>query len=114
MKKSMVRRTKKEMSEICSICGLPKELCVCEAIAKESQKIFVKSEKKKFGKIYTIIEGIDAKEISLKELLKGLKNRLACGGTIKQGTIELQGEHTKEVKKILIELGFAPSAIEIK
>ena len=46
------------MSEICTVCGLPKELCVCETIAKESQKIIVKIEKKKFGKKYTIITGI--------------------------------------------------------
>jgi len=102
------------MSEICSICGLPKELCICEAIAKENLKIVIKLEKKKFGKIYTTIEGIEEKEIGLKDLLKKLKNKLACGGTIKDGVIELQGDHAKEVKKILIELGFAPNTIETK
>ena len=39
------------MSDICPKCGLPKELCVCDIIAKETQKITVKIEKKKFGKI---------------------------------------------------------------
>ena len=50
------------MSEICTKCGLPKELCVCETIAKESQKIIVKLVKKKFNKISTVVEGIDEKE----------------------------------------------------
>ena len=81
------------MSEICSMCGLPKELCVCETIAKESQKIVVKTVKKKFGKKYTVIEGIDEKEINLKDLGKKLKARFACGGTSKEGKIELQGDH---------------------
>ena len=102
------------MSEICPICGLVKELCVCETIAKESQKILVYLERKKFNKNYTIVEGIDSKEIDLKDLAKKLKSELACGGTIKGGKIELQGEHTQKTKKILIKYGFAPSSVEIK
>ena len=47
------------MAEICPQCGLPKELCVCETIAKEQQKIIVTTEKKKFGKINTIVKGIN-------------------------------------------------------
>lgn len=102
------------MSEMCAVCGLVKELCVCETIAKESQKILVYLERKKFNKNYTIVEGIDAKEIDLKDLAKRLKSVLACGGTIKGGKIELQGEHKPRVKKILIDYGFAPSSVEIK
>lgn len=102
------------MGEICSVCGLVKELCVCETIAKESQKILVYIERKKFNKNYTIVEGIDEKEIDLKDLAKKLKSELACGGTIKDGKIELQGEHKQKVKKILVEHGFAPSSIEVR
>jgi translation initiation factor 1 len=102
------------MSEICTTCGLPKELCVCEEIAKESQKIIVKSVKKKFGKYNTVIEGIDSKDIDIKEVTKKLKNILACGGTIKDGVIELQGEHKQKVRKALIEMGFSPSTIQVK
>lgn len=102
------------MSEICPVCGLVKELCVCETIAKESQKILVYIERKKFNKNYTIVEGIDAKEIDLKDLAKRLKSELACGGTIKEGKIELQGEHKQRTKKILIDYGFVSSTIELK
>ena len=102
------------MSEICTICGLVKELCVCETIAKESQKILVYVERKKFDKYYTIIEGIDEKDIDLKDLAKKLKSELACGGTIKDGKIELQGEHKQKSRKVLIEYGFAPGSIELK
>ena len=101
------------MSEICATCGLPKELCVCEQIAKESQKIVVKTEKRKFGKINTVIEGIDDKDINLKEIAKKLKSHFACGGTSKDGAIELQGDHRNKIKEVLVQVGFDPSSIEI-
>lgn len=102
------------MSEICSTCGLPKELCVCESIAKESQKITVIIEKRKFGKMYTIIRGIDTREIDMKDLMRKLKNAFACGGTAKEGIIELQGDHKHRVKSVLRSIGFAPETIEVR
>lgn len=102
------------MNEICQKCGLPKDLCVCETIAKEQQKIKVYTESKKFRKVYTIIEGIDKKQIDMKELTKKLKNKFACGGTTKEGKIELQGDHKSKVMAILVEAGFAPETIEIR
>ena len=72
------------------------------------------SEKKKFNKPYTIVEGIDNKEIDMKELAKKLKSTLACGGTIKGGKIELQGEHKPKVKEILLRAGFSPDSIVVK
>jgi len=102
------------MSEICSTCGLPKELCVCESIAKETQKITSQVVKKKFGKVYTVIAGIDDKGIDLKDLTRKLKSRFACGGTVKEGKIELQGDHSARIKGALVELGFAPGLVETK
>lgn len=102
------------MGEICSKCGLPTELCVCETIAKENQLIEVKVDKRKFGKQYTVISGIDTKEIDMEQLVKKLKNRFACGGTAKGGQIELQGDHKQRVRKALEEMGFAPETIVVK
>jgi translation initiation factor 1 len=102
------------MAEICPQCGLPKELCVCETIAKESQKITIFIEKKKFGKTNTVVQGIDEKEIDLREVAKKLKSKLACGGTAKEGRIELQGDHKYKVRDMLIQMGFAPETIEIR
>jgi translation initiation factor 1 len=102
------------MSDICNICGLPKELCVCEIIAKESQKITAKVISKKFGKKYTVVEGIDDKQINMKDVTKKLKSILACGGTTKEGYIELQGDHLNKIRKALIDLGFAAETIDIK
>lgn len=102
------------MSLVCQTCGLVKELCACETIAKESQKIAVFLERKKFNKYYTIVKGIDEKEINIKDLAKTLKSVLACGGTIKNGQIELQGDHRQKVKEILLKYGFSPDTVQVR
>jgi translation initiation factor 1 len=102
------------MNVTCQICGLPKELCVCETIAKSDQKVEIKTEKRKFGKPATVITGLDPKSINIKEVAKNLKSHLACGGTIKKDVIELQGEHINKVKAELIKLGFSEDSIIIK
>ena len=101
------------MSEICPKCGLNKEICVCETIAKEEQRIRITTMKRRFGKVTTLVEGIDQKDINLKDLTKKLKSKLACGGTVKGSTIELQGNHINRVKQELIKLGFAEETIKI-
>lgn len=102
------------MPEIDPITGLPKELGVWESIAKETQIIEIKRIKKKFGKIATLIEGINKKEIDVKDLGKKLKSKFACGGTVKDNKIELQGDHAESSKKELIKLGFNPDSIRIR
>jgi translation initiation factor 1 len=101
------------MVGVCNQCGLPQDLCVCETIAREQQKITVKIEKRKFGKKYTIITGIK-KEANLNEIIKKLKNKFACGGTAKGGQLELQGDHKLRIKKHLVELGFPEETIEVR
>ena len=102
------------MNGICTICGLQKELCVCETIAKEQQRIKVYATRRRFGKLYTLIEGFDAREINLKNITKKLKSALACGGTLKEGVIELQGDHRQKAVKQLIALGFSQETIEVR
>ena len=102
------------MSEICPKCGLVKELCVCETIAKESQRIKVYTITKKFGKVSTVIEGLDNKEIAVKDIAKQLKSEFACGGTVKAGKIELQGDHRSKIRSSLVKHGFSEDTMDIK
>ena len=102
------------MSEIDPITGLPKELGAWETITKEGQTIRVYLEKKKFKKFSTMIDGIDEKEVSLKDLAKKLKEQFACGGTAKDGKIELQGDHKSKVKQFLVKTGFPSATIEVE
>ena len=89
---------------------MPKQACVCENIAKGSQNIKVTTEKKRYGKYVTIVSGLDG--VNVKEIAKSLKNELACGGTYRENEVELQGDHTKRIKEILIKLGFNPDTID--
>ena len=97
--------------EICPKCGLPTPACVCEQIMKSSQRIRVTTDRKRYGKIVTVIKGFDS-SIDVKKVAKDMKNVLACGGTAKDNIIELQGDHTKRAKNILIKLGFEEEQIE--
>lgn len=94
---------------ICPKCGLPMQACVCEEIAKSEQRIKVELVKRKYGKIATLITGLSG--VDIKSIAKELKSELACGGTIKNNNIELQGDHSKRVKPVLIRLGFPESSI---
>jgi translation initiation factor 1 len=102
------------MAEICPVCGLPVDLCVCEEMSKEQQRIRVRLESRKWGKKYTIIDGIDSKEVKLNKLAATLKSKCACGGSAKNEQILLQGDHREVVKGVLIDMGFNVENIEVQ
>ncbi|MGA2130325.1 MAG: stress response translation initiation inhibitor YciH [Candidatus Pacearchaeota archaeon] len=97
--------------EICPKCGLPMQACVCEQIVKGTQRIKVSIDKKRYGKIVTLVSGFES-GIDIKKITKNLKNGLACGGTYRDNTVELQGDHRKKIKEVLIKLGFDAELIE--
>ena len=90
--------------------GLPTGTDVFEEIAKSEQRIKVTIDKRRYGKIITLVSGF-SKHLDLKSIAKSLKEKLACGGTIKDGVIELQGNHQKHVKPVLAKLGFQEESI---
>ena len=94
------------MSDICPKCGLPNEICVCEDIAREQQRINIAVDKRRYGKMMTIVDGINPHELDIDTLISNLKTICACGGTIKDGKIELQGDHRIKVKESLEKMGF--------
>ncbi|NCO11537.1 stress response translation initiation inhibitor YciH [Candidatus Pacearchaeota archaeon CG_4_9_14_0_2_um_filter_39_13] len=90
--------------------GLPIEAIAWEDLAKSEQKIKVSTETRRYGKKITIVSGFD-KNIDVKGIAKALKAELACGGTVKDGLIELQGDHRAKVRRALVKLGFAEDSI---
>lgn len=101
------------MSETCTKCGMPQDLCVCGDISKEDQQITVKIDSRSFSKEVTMIEGL-GDEVDLGDLASKLKTKLACGGTAKNGKIELQGDHRRRIEEALEEQGFQRENIEVK
>lgn len=102
------------MAEICQICGLPKDLCVCYEISKDQQRIKVRLEKRKWNRPVTVIEGLDEKSVDLGKLAAELKTYCACGGTFKNSQILLQGDHRDKTREKLIMLGFPEGNIEVR
>lgn len=97
--------------DICPKCGLPLQACVCKEIAKAEQRIKIKTDERKYRKVTTLVTGL-SNDVDMKELAKTLKSELACGGTVKNNIIELQGNHRKRIKPILVKLGFPEDTIE--
>jgi translation initiation factor 1 len=58
------------------------------------------------GKTVTMISGFQTKPETLEGLVKQLKTLCGAGGTVKENTIEIQGDHRPKVLEFLIKLGY--------
>jgi len=99
------------MVEICRTCGQPKDICTCEVLVREQHPLTVSMDKRRYGKMVTIVECPTGDMINLASLAKTLKTLCAAGGTAKDGRIELQGDHKKKVQSELEKMGFT---VEVK
>jgi translation initiation factor 1 len=86
---------------------------IFEELSKEEQIITIRLEVTRWNKQMTIIEGIDPKEVDLAGLAKKLKTYCACGGTVKNNVIMLQGDHRQKVHNYLSKNGFSERNITI-
>lgn len=88
----------------CPACGEPQDQCRCARnVLPEGDGIArVRRETKgRGGKTVTSISGVPLSEEPLRELASALKKRCGCGGALKDGVIEIQGDH---VELLLAEL----------
>lgn len=77
------------MTEMCSDCGLPTELCVCTDFERGTVEISV--EQRRYNKCMTIVSGV--LESDVDELSTELKSAVGAGGTTKSEEIHVQGDH---------------------
>ncbi|NEP12972.1 MAG: translation initiation factor [Symploca sp. SIO2C1] len=64
------------------------------------------SRKGRKGKTVTIITGFQSQPETLSKLLKQLKSHCGSGGTVKENTLEIQGDHTQKLVQFLTKLGY--------
>jgi len=58
------------------------------------------------GKIVSVVKNLILTEDDLKSLAKKLKQECGTGGTVKDGLIEIQGEHRQRMAEVLTKLGY--------
>lgn len=104
-----------ETGRICPNCDRPKTQCTCKQ--KNNEKINARSgqdgivrirreTKGRKGAGVTLIDGLTMDNAALKILAKTLKQKCSSGGAIKEGIIEIQGDHRDKVKALLDKEGF--------
>ena len=73
------------------------------------QKVLVRLDRKgRGGKSVTVIEGLQIPQQKKEALLKRLKADIGTGGTIKDGALEVQGDHCGTIMAALEKLGYRP------
>ena len=95
----------------CERCEELEEDCQCPPEAPpltppEKQTARLAIEKRKKGKVVTVVRGLAADENDLPALLTQLKNACGAGGAVKEDTLELQGSRLDQVKQLLEKIGY--------
>ncbi len=93
----------------CPNCGKPISQCICKKAARpvgDGIVHVVRESKGRKGKTVTLVSGVALNDEAIHELLSSLKRLCGAGGALKQGVIELQGDHRETVVEELKKLGF--------
>ena len=95
----------------CVRCGQLPDSCTCPAHLKSlklpgEQTALVGVEKRKKGKLVTVVRGLSPTESDLTALLTQLQTSCGAGGSIQEDAIEVQGDHAERVRSFLKGLGY--------
>jgi translation initiation factor 1 len=98
-----------ERGRICPGCGQPAGKCTCKKQAVLPQgdgtARVSRSTKGRGGKCVRLVIGLPLGTDELNKLAKHLKQKCSSGGTVKEGGIEIQGDHREQIVKELTVLG---------
>jgi translation initiation factor 1 len=86
--------------------GLPDDLGLDEDLARAQLTLTIRVERRRYNKPMTLVEGFEDDVVDVGDLASTLKRRLATGGTVRDGRIELQGDHAGRLPDVLREEGF--------
>lgn len=100
-----------ESGRMCPSCRQPQAECSCKASAviKGDGVVRVSRQSKgRGGKTVTLVKGVALDAMALAVLGKQLRTACGSGGTVKDGVIEVQGDHCDQVMQVLARLGHDP------
>jgi len=105
-----------EGGRMCPACRKPVAHCVCRMAARASAPsdgiVRVSCEKKgRGGKAVTVVRGLSLDAASIEQLAKALKAGCGSGGTVKDGVVEVQGDHRPKVIALLCAEGHKVKAV---
>jgi translation initiation factor 1 len=101
------------VGRICPGCRRPIGECVCKHARGQAAQpgggvVRVgRSTQGRAGKVVTLISGLALGEAELAALATELKKRCGSGGTVRAGTIEIQGEHRDTLVAELLQRGYS-------
>ncbi len=96
---------------MCPDCRQPLARCACKAtpVVKGDGVVRVSAQSKgRGGKTVTLVKGLALDAAALATLGKQLRTACGAGGTVKDGVIEVQGDHCETVLAALVKAGFDP------
>ncbi len=97
-----------EHGKMCPVCAKPMPSCICRAghlVADGPIRVRLETKGRK-GKGVTLITGVPLAPTELAQLGKQLRQKCGSGGTVKEGVIEVQGDHCESLVEALIKLGW--------
>ena len=100
-----------EVGRVCPSCSKPLALCICQSLSKQQVQgdgtIRISRESKgRKGKGVSLITGLPLAAKELNTLAKKLKQLCGSGGAVKNGVIEIQGDHRDKLLAELLKLGY--------
>jgi len=98
-----------ESGTMCRECGKQEKQCSCkqkQSIPKDGIIRLMRETKGRKGKGVTLINGLPLDPVALKKLAKSLKQKCGSGGSVKNGVIEIQGDHRDALEKELVKLRY--------
>lgn len=100
-----------DAGRMCPDCRQPTAACVCKkASARPASSGVIRvsrQTKGRGGKTVTRVEGVPLGDDALAQLGKQLRTACGSGGTVKDGVIEVQGDHADKVIEALKQHGYA-------
>lgn len=107
-------KTLRDLSELSSLLTDDERRAIAQRDAQRKEPVqrsggIVKVRKEtggRKGKTVTVVTGLQHDPATMERIARELKNFCGAGGTVKEGTIEIQGEQIERVSKKLEEMGY--------